>query len=93
MGRPNPSQLDSPLGPLRDKRTVAIATDDYEDAEGFLCQVGSAGSITYRTLSGETDQTETGLTAGDIVNACGIPVLLVAVRGSSSVTSIVVGKL
>lgn len=94
MPRPDLRNLDLPLGPYRDKRTVTIAADDFELPAGFTCQVGSAGNITYRTLEGSEDQTETGLAIGDsIVGPGGIPVVLRAVRGSSTVTSIVIGIL
>ena len=89
-----PRPRDQAVGPYRDKRTIPIASDDFVRGAGFTCQAGSAGSITYRTVAGETDQTESGLSAGDtIVGPGGIPVLLEAVRGSSTVTSIVVGFL
>lgn len=91
MAAPDIRNLDQPVGPLRDKFSVTIGTDDYSDPSGFICQVGTAGNITYRTLEGTADQTETGLSAGDTINVGGIPVLLSAVRGSSTVTSIVVG--
>ena len=91
-GRFNPATDYRPPGPYRDKRTVTIGTDDFEVHGGFTCQAGSAGNITYRTLFGSEDQTETGLSAGDsIVGPGGVPVLLSAVRGSSTVTSIVIG--
>lgn len=91
MAEPDLRRLDSPLGPLRDKFSVTIATDDYEREEGFICQVGTAGDLTYRTLHGEQDQTETGLAAGASINVANVPVVLRAVRGTSTVTSIVVG--
>ena len=82
MPAPDLSRRDSPLGPYRDKRIVPIGTDDYENGEGFTCQVASAGSLTYRTLEGLEDLTEPGLSVGDtIVGPGGIPVVLRAVRG------------
>ena len=90
---PDISRIDTPVGPLRDKFTETIAADDYVLPQGFLCQVGSAGNITYRTISGDVDQTEDGLTAGDIIGVGNHPVLLRAVRGSSTITSIIVGRL
>ena len=80
-----------PLGPLRDKRTVDISTSDYED-DGFVCQVAKAGTLTYRTVSGDEDQTET-LAKGDTVNLGGVMVALRAVRASAAIGSIAVGKL
>ena len=91
MPAPNLRILDSPLGPLRDKFTITIGTDDYELPDGFLCQVAAAGDLIYRTLEGLADQTET-LAIGDVVSVGNVPVVLVAVRGTSTVTSIVVGR-
>ena len=86
-------QFSTPIGPLRDKRAVTIGTDDFELPSGFICQVGSVGDITYRALFGENDQTETGLTAGTVIGIENHPVLLSVVRGSSTVTSIIIGTL
>ena len=92
MPAPDLRKRDYPLGPYRDKRTVAISTDDFILESGFTCQVGSDGNITYRTLHGAEDQTESSLDAGDsIVGPGGVPVALQAVRGTSTVTSIVIG--
>ena len=92
MPVPNLSKRDYPVGPYRDKRVIDISSDDYENDNGFTCQVATAGNITYRTLHGEADQTESGLAVGDVVaGPGGVPVVLVAVRASSTVTSIVVG--
>ena len=88
----NLSLLNAPLGPLRDKYVVDISADDYVDEDGFMCQAVGAGSLTYLTLSGDDEQTENGLQAGDIIQACGIPVLMRRVRASAGVRSIVVGK-
>ena len=93
MPSPDLRKRDSPLGPLRDKLVVAIATDDYELDTGFICQVATVGDLTYRTLDGSADLTETGLAVGAVISAAGIPVVLRAVRGSSTVTSIVIGIL
>lgn len=91
MAVPDLTQYDSPLGPLRDKFTETIGTDDYILHDGFICQVGSDGDVTYRTLHGAADQTET-LTSGDVVSVGNVPVVLRAVRGASTVTSIIVGR-
>ena len=80
-------------GPLSDKQTIDISSDDYINANGFVCQVAVAGNLTYQTLHGSADQTETGLSIGDAIHVAGIPVLLKAVRASSTVTSITVGIL
>ena len=81
-----------PLGPLRDKRSVDISSADHVDAGGFVCQVAKAGTLSYRTIAGEADQTET-LKAGDTVQAGGVAVLLQAVRANAAIGSIVIGKL
>lgn len=84
--------LNDPIGPYRDKRIVAIGADDYVHEAGFTCQVAAAGSLTYRTLHGTQDLTEAGLSVGDTISGPGgIPVLLKAIRGSSTVTSVVIG--
>ena len=90
---PNLSNYGDPIGPLRDKKVITIATADYVDERGFLCQVGTDGNLTYRTLAGTEDLTETSMDAGDFVNVAGIPVIVTAVRGSSTVTSITIGIL
>ena len=92
MGTPNLSKLDSPLGPLRDKFTETIGAADYELESGFICQAATAGSLIYRTLEGSADQTET-VAVGAVIGVGNVPVVLRAVRGTSSVTSIVVGRL
>ncbi|MDE0705694.1 MAG: hypothetical protein OXH59_18450 [Rhodospirillaceae bacterium] len=81
-----------PLGPPRDKRTIDISTADHVDEGGFVCQAEKAGNLTYRTAAGEADQTE-AVTAGAVIQVCGVPVLLVAVRASATIGSIVIGKL
>lgn len=81
-----------PIGPLRDKRTVDISAQDFEDKGGFVCQVAKAGDLTYRAVAGESDQTET-LEAGDTVNLGGHMVALRAVRASAAIGSVVIGKL
>ena len=82
----------SPVGPLRDKYTLAVGTDDIVIPTGFICQAGSVGDITYMTLFGATPQTET-VAEGDIIGLGNHPVLLGTVFGSSTITSIVVGTL
>lgn len=81
-----------PVGPLRDKRTVDISTDDHVDDGGFVCQAVKAGTLTYRTLAGVADQSEP-VQAGGTVNVGGVMVLLQLVRSDTTVASIVVGKL
>lgn len=93
MPPPDLSKLNAPLGPLRDKRVVDISVNDFVEERGFICQVATDGDLTYRTLEGLADQTENGLKTGATVNAGGIPVLMQAVRASSTVTSIVIGIL
>ena len=93
MPPPDLSKLDSPIGPLRDKRVIDITSNDYVNERGFICQVSAAGNLTYRTLEGQADQTENGLEVGATVNVGGIPVIMQAVRASSTVTGIVVGIL
>ena len=83
-----------PLGPYRDVRAVDISAADYERAGGFTVQVTAAGSLTYRTLLGDADETTEGLSAGDsITGPGGIPVMIRAVRSSSTITGILAGIL
>ena len=91
MAAPDLNRLDSPVGPLRDKRTIALTGQNYVRPGGFICQVASAGNLTYRTISGDEDQTETGLSIGDAIEVAGVPVVLIAIRASSSVSSVVIG--
>ena len=93
MPIPDIRNRDLPVGPPRDKQVITIGTDDFELEFGFICQVNSGGDIDYRTLEGESDLSETGLSSGDIINVCGIPVLLRAIRGTSTVTSVIIGRL
>lgn len=94
MPAPNLSIIDTPLGPYRDKRIIDISAADFVHEEGFTCQVATAGDLAYRTLHGAADLTEKALAIGDTVaGPGGIPVILRAVRTSSTVTSIVVGIL
>lgn len=83
----------TPIGPLRDRRVVDISANDFADAGGFVCQAATAGDLEFRTYSGHADQTQAGMDAGDAVEVAGVPVLLVAVRSSSTVTRVVIGKL
>ena len=87
--------IDTPVGPLRDKYKYvqSVGANDVEIPGGFICQVATVGNITYRTLGGIADQTESGLSVGDTINVGGHAVLLQVVRGSSTVTSIIVGRL
>ena len=93
MSTININRSSLPLGPLRDKQVIDISSDDYINPRGFICQAVTAGDLTYRTLGGDVDQTESGLAIGDIINAGGIPVLLQSVLSTSTVTSIVIGIL
>ena len=88
--------LQDPLPCYRDVRTVVIGADDFELPGGFVAQVASAvaaQSITYRTLGGSIDRTEAGIMQGDDVAAGpgGTQAALVAIRGASTITSVVIG--
>ena len=93
--RPNLMHQEGPIGPLRDRLIHTVhATNDYEDSNGFICQLGTAGDVEYRTMLGDADITETGKTAGDVISVGTIPVVLIAVRslaGNTTVTSLVIG--
>ena len=87
---PNARYYQGPFGPLRDKISVTIGTDDYEPGFDFIITAGDAGDLTYVTLGG-TEATET-VAAGDTINVGNVPVLCSIIRGSSTVTSVVVGR-
>lgn len=80
-----------PAGPLKSREVVDISSTDFVDDRGFLVEAAGAGDLTYRPLIGE-DQTQT-VTAGGYPSVAGVPVVCVAVRSTSTVTSIVVGHL
>ena len=82
-----------PIGPLRDRIVVDIGSEDYEPGGGFVCQAAAAGDLDFRTWAGQADQSVAGMSVGDAVEVAGVPVLLSAVRGTSTVTRIVVGRL
>ena len=83
-------------GPLRDMYSVTIGTDDFLLPTGFLCVVTSNGDLTFRTLFGENDQTISGLAGTTTPVTIGLgthPVLLGAIRGSSTAKTFTVGIL
>lgn len=79
-------------GPLRDRVAVDVSSSDFVRDGGFILQVNASGSITYRTLDGDTDITEMFSAAGT-VNVGGVPVLLRAVRQASSAPAMIAGVL
>lgn len=92
MLAPDLSIRETPFGFCRNKHTVMIGASDFDHATGFTCQVAAAGDLTYRALEGEQDVTETGLSAADVITGPGdIPVVLKSIRGTSTVTSVVIG--
>ena len=88
MAIPDIRNFDVPVGPLRDKLTHTVGTADFEIPQGFICLVNGAGTIVYRTVGGDADQTET-ITGTDpiIIGVGNHPVLLSAVRGSAGGTT------
>lgn len=96
MPIPDISKRDVPVGPLRDMFQQTIGSDDYELPQGFICQVASnvaSQDLVVRTLEGDADITFNDIAQGTVVGISTHPVLLRAVRGSSTVTSIMVGRL
>lgn len=82
-----------PLGPYRDRREITLTNADYVVPEGFAVEAREAGALTFRTLRGNADQTET-LAAGETLSGPGmVPVLLQAVRNSSTIRRFTVGLL
>ena len=85
-----------PVGPVRDKQEITIGSDDFTHKQGFVCEISETSgtnALIYRTMDGTTDQTETGLSVGDIIAVAGIPVLIKTVRSTSTVTKVMVGML
>ena len=96
MPVPNIGKIDDPVGPLRDWYDVTIGTDDYDPGFSFICQIASSvvgQDIDYRTHSGTTDQQAADVTEGAILGVGNHPGLVRIVRGTSTVTSIIVGRL
>lgn len=83
----------TPIGPLRDRLVVEIGAEDYAPGGGFVCEAAAAGQLDFRTWAGQADQSIAGMSAGDAVEVAGVPVLLSAVRATSTVARIVVGRL
>ena len=95
MGQPNVNNLDSPVGPLRDRYVMSVGTEDIEFPRGAIVQVAAplaAGVLEYQTLVGSADQSEV-LAAGSFPNVCGVPVVIKTILGASTVTSVIVGAL
>ena len=90
---PDLRSKDLPLGPLRDKRLLTVGSADIDLGGGAIVQVVTAGNLTYVTLEGESQQTESSLSAGDFVNVAGVPVVLREIKGTSTVTEVIIGKL
>ena len=88
----NPSLSSGPVGPLKSKLVVAVGNDDLSYPSGIIVQVATAGDITYRPLDSNEDLTET-VARGDTIGVGGIPVLIKIIRGSSTITSVVLGFL
>ena len=80
------------VGPLKEKRVVDISVNDFEDERGFVVQAGAAGDLTYRSLIGNADLTDT-LVAGGSVNVGGVLVLCRLVKANATIGSIVIGFL
>ena len=75
------------IGCYKDRKlAIDISANDYEDPKGFTAQVNKAGDVTYRTLLGDADQTET-LSAGDYIGGV-TPVAVVAVRANATIATI-----
>lgn len=89
MPSPNLRFLNYPLGPVRDFWSDDL-DDDVERAAGFLAVAVSDGDVTFRTLHGAADQTQT-LEAGQWVGPrADMPCVLSAIRDTSTVTSVYV---
>lgn len=93
MSKTNTNLWSGPLGPLRDKRVITVGSDDVLFPLGAIVQAGTTGDLVYITLEGSVELTETIATVGDFIGVAGIPVLIKEVKGTSTVTSIVVGEL
>ena len=98
MPIPDISRRDIPVGPMRDKIVMTLGNDDYELPSGFICQMVGTGDVNYRTLEGNSDQTENIPTSGVIIGVGNHPVLLSAVRGHSNgtdntITQLIIGRI
>ena len=84
---------DGLLGPLRGKQTVTIGSEDFKRPQGFIVQVSlpaSGGQLAYVTM--DDDELSETLDQGEFPNVCGIAVAVHTIRGSSTVTEVVIGK-
>ena len=91
MPIPNIDNLDYPLPAYRGKRTVTVAADDITFDPPVTVQAASTGNLTYVDSAGN-EQTESGLSAGDNIVGPGSGLVYVrTIRGSSTVTSVVIG--
>ena len=77
-------------GPLRNRTTLA-AGNAYENDAGVIVQAAAAGAVTYRTLDGTADATQT-LAAGDVISVGTVPVLVRAIRDSTA-ANVVLGHI
>lgn len=85
--------LQPTLGPVRGREALDVSSEDYENAAGFILQVGSSGAVAYRPLDSDEDVTET-FTAAGVVAVGGVPLLLRAVRHTgTTATGLVAGLL
>ncbi len=71
----------APNAPPRSATAVDVSTADYEDGNGFMVRIGTAGTITYRAIDSVTDVAES-YSAGDV-----IPAILKAVRTAGTSAS------
>ena len=74
-----------PVGYYVDVFEQAIGADDFEPGYGFLCTVLSAGTLDFKTTAGEADRSKDFSAGDDVAGAGGMPVILEAIRGSSTV--------
>ena len=93
MARPDIDNSDAILNGYRGIRTVAVGNDDIEFEFPVTVRVATTGNLTYvDALGGE--HTLTGLAAGaDVVGPGDGLVMVRIIRGSSSVTSVIVGQM
>ncbi|MCY4670320.1 MAG: hypothetical protein OXC29_20315 [Rhodococcus sp.] len=90
-------RFQGPAGPYKHTETVTIGSDDFELPAGFTCRALTTGTLVYRTMLGKTDQSVniTTLPTGgqDIgIGPGGVLTALRVIRGTSTVTSVLIGR-
>ena len=93
MPQPNINHLDSPLPAYRGLQRVTVGSADIVFDYPVTCRAAAAGNLDVTDSLGSNFDFD-GLSAGDDIVGPGDGLLLIrAIRGSSTVTSVIVGLL